>query len=160
MPVLHSFIPVFIARSTLIVPPSCYRVYACCESFFCFSTCLWVCSTFTCLAFGCFSCEVLMISCFPSYKKNWCNHLYLGPPLLHVFVAHSEMWCFWKLAVWWLTSEPFHQTSGGVVKPFVDAEPWTQGSVQQQQHRGFTPPTNLMLLSNWYPLPKSCENQA
>lgn len=53
----------------------------------------------------CFSCEVLMISCFPSYKQSKSNHLYLDPPLLLVFVAPCEMWCFfgdWYANVWTL----------------------------------------------------------
>lgn len=42
-----------------------------------------------------------------------------------MFVGHSEVRCFRNLTSWWLTSEPVHQTLGGAVKPFLDAEPWT-----------------------------------
>lgn len=137
---VFNFIWVFIALSTLncstlVLSFPCtlwvfllfFHLYS---NLFCFHLSgIWM---FTLTWLACFSCEVLMISCYPCSKQNWNNHLYLDPLLLLAFVAHCEMWCFWKLAIGWLTSEPFHQTSGGVVKPFEDAEPWTEGSVQQQ----------------------------
>lgn len=137
---VFNFILVFIALSTLncstlVLSCPCtlwvfllfFHLYS---NLFCFhSSGIWM---FALTWLACFSCEVFMISCYPSSKQNWNNHLYLDPLLLLAFVAHCEMWCFWKLAVGWLTSEPFHQSSSGVVKPFVDAEPWTEGSVQQQ----------------------------
>lgn len=92
------------------------------------------------------------------------------PPSLIAFVAHCEMWCVRIRSAAASTHTginlldslvaAFHKTSGGVVKPFADAEPWTEGSVQQQQHGSFTLPTNLKLLSNWYPFPKTLKNQA
>lgn len=42
---------------------------------------------FALTSLACFSCEVLMISWFPSSKQNRNNHLYLDPPLLLVFVG-------------------------------------------------------------------------
>lgn len=98
----------------------------------------------------CFPWWLLTISCFLSPLRHNCtNCLCLDPPFLLVFVAHCEMWCLRISSVTAKTLTgiklldtlvaPFHKTSGSVVKPFVDAEAWTEGRLHQEHHISFTP---------------------